>query len=205
MTGVGLSMLRIATLVLALTTPIKTQISCPEDSICVHQDDLATMLKILEERKCLDQTIPVLKTDPILVVTDEDGRVYYSGNDPIPYTLTMDWCNYHIEAEGEINVTVAMKQPKTWGFRFRPKAHLGYLPLRPLVLDNVTAADGVDAGLAVDFVYYKFVNLNAYAGFRSVGVGPGVDITKNFGGMLAYSLSYTEPYHGFYAGISFAF
>ena len=196
--------LLIATIIALAPQPALAQQACPNDSICVERDDLVKMLKVLEERQCLDQTPPTLKMDPIVIVTDEAGRVYYSGDEPIPYTLTLDWCHYSIEAKGKVNATVAMKEPKTWGFRFRPKAHLGYIPLRPL-FDGNTAADGIDAGLAVDFVYYKFLNLNAYAGFRSVGIGPGVDITKNFGGILAYSLAYTEPHHGLYAGIYFAF
>lgn len=187
---------------LLITLPVLGQ-ECPTTAECVERSDLKKIVKLLDERQCLDKTTPSLKLDPVTIVTDSKGRVYYSGSQPRPYTVEMKWCHYTIQAEGSLEVVVAQTEPPTWGFRFRPKAHLGYLPFR--ILREHEFSEVVDAGLAVDFLYWQWVNLNVFAGFRSVGSGIGVDVTDNFGVLVGYGLSYEPPYQSLYSGIYFAF
>lgn len=176
-----------------------------DTEICVEKEDLKKFLQLAKERQCLDDTTPKFTLDGITVVTDQDGRVFYSGADPEkPYKLHMSWCHYEVSGEGEVKLIAAMTEPPTWGFRFRPKAFVGYLPLRAFE-DDAEASDGFDAGLMLDFFYYKWANLNVHAGFRSTGAGFGFDLTKNFGAYLAYAFGWKEPYHQALGSIYFAF
>jgi hypothetical protein len=162
------------------------------------------MVQVLKERKCLDDSPPSFELDPIVIVTDEEGRVFYSGAKPEPYTVKMKWCHYEVEAQGEVKVVAALGEKSEWGFRFRPKAYLGYLLNQPLH-DGNSFNDGVDAGLALDFFHVYWANLNATIGFRSVGGGIGFDLTKNFGCYTGYALSFSDPLHNLAGGVYFAF
>lgn len=159
------------------------------DGVCVAPEDMATLLSLAKEEKCLKTSKPVLKMDPLVIVTDKDGRVYYSGAAPHPYTLTIDWCDYSVKATGKLDVTVAMQQPPEGGFRLRPKAYLGYMLAEPFRSGN-SAKDGIDAGLLIEPLYFHSFNLDLAVGFRSFGGGLGVDITKNFGAYAGYAMSW---------------
>jgi len=163
--------------------------SC-QGGVCMPSKDMAVFLEVLREKRCLKTTKPDFQLDEVVIVTDKDGRVFYSGADPKPYTLTMKWCNYELEASGKVQVVAAMMAPETWGFRFRSKAYLGALPLE-MLRDENEATDGIDAGLMVDFFYYEWVNLNAGVGFRSLGAGVGFDLTNNFGGYVGYAITWS--------------
>ena len=200
---VALGVLSYASAVWAQETP------CQNDStsVCVNREDLKKFLALAKERKCLDDTKPAFQVDPITIITDEDGRVFYSGADPKkPYRLTMTWCQYTIEGTGEVKLLAAMNEPPVWGFRFRPKAYLGYLPSK-LILGDSDFKAGVDAGLQLDFLYYQWVNLNVTAGFRSTGAGLGFDLTKNFGVYAGYAFTWDmQPTpHNVLGSIYFAF
>jgi len=190
-------------------TPAPEEPACvsTDTQVCVDKEDLKKFLQLAQERKCLDETKPDFQLDPIIIITDEEGRVFYTGNDPKkPYKLSMEWCHYKAEAEGDVKVVAAMNEPETWGFRFRPKAYLGYLPLKPLLKDDVKFSEGIDAGLMLDFFYVQWVNVNITAGFRSTGVGVGFDLTKNFGVETGYVFSWSEPMgHSALGSIYFAF
>lgn len=171
------------------------------DGTCVSKKDLAAFLQLAREKKCLGTTKPVYRIDPITIVTDQDGRVYYSGSQPHPWTLKMDWCTYQVEATGHLDVAVAMKVPPEYGFRFRPKAWLGYL-LADAIKDP---ASGIDGGLALDFAYVTSFNLNAMVGVRSAGAGLGVDLTRNFGAYFGWAITWGKWAHNPNAALWFAF
>jgi hypothetical protein len=178
---------------------------CAQGSTCVPPDDLAAMVAVLKEKKCLQTEKPAFTLDPITVITDEKGRIFYTGADPLhPYTLRMKWCSYTAEGTGHTQVIAAVKEPSTWGFRFRPKAYLGYLPAEPLFHDS-SARQGIDAGLMLDFFHVKFANVNAAVGFRSTGLGFGVDVTQNFGVYAGYALAWASWNHNLNSALWFAF
>jgi len=175
---------------------------------CVPDEDLQTLLAAARELRCYKPDsdhyqAPTLEADPITIIVDEDNRVFFSGAEPHPYKLHLKWCETEVEFEGKLNVVAAVQEDPWWGFRFRPKAYLGYLPL--VALESKEGLDGMDAGLLLDFFYVSWFNVNAAVGFRSVGAGFGIDITKNFGGYVGYGLSYQEPYHGVNGALWFAF
>jgi hypothetical protein len=183
----------------------ETPLCSSDDTVCLPETDFEQFVAIAAERRCLETTKPKFEIDNVVVITDLDGRVFYTGADPKrPYKLKMNWCQYEVVAEGKIEVVAAMQEPDTWGFRFRPKAYLGYLPTRLLSTDS-TLSSGIDAGLLLDFFYVEWASLNAAVGFRSVGFDLGVDLTDNFGGYAGYGLGWTQPLHNVSAGVYFAF
>jgi hypothetical protein len=156
---------------------------------CVAPDDMKKIVEVLKERQCLETEKPVYELDPVNVVVDKDGRIFYSGADPHPYTLHMKWCQYDVTAEGKVKVVAAVQEPPTFGFRMRPKAYLGYLLAEPF-RKGKTFKDGIDAGLMLDPFYVKYFNLNVHVGFRAVGVGVGVDIFRSFGAYAGYAVTW---------------
>jgi hypothetical protein len=175
---------------------------------CVPPDDLQKLVEAANELRCYKPDseayeAPQLEADPITIVVDEDGRVFFNGAEPHPYRLTLQWCGTETTFEGKLDVVAAVQEDPRWGFRFRPKAYLGYLPL--VALDSKQGLDGVDAGLMLDFFHVQWFNVNAAVGVRSVGAGVGLDITRNFGAYVGYGLSYQAPHHGLNGALWFAF
>jgi hypothetical protein len=169
---------------------------CPAGKTCVDDADMTTLLQLAKERQCLDTTKPNFDVGSVTIITDREGRIYYSGGDPeSPYKVTMSWCHYEVTAEGKVKVLAAIQEPPTWGFRFRPKAYLGYLILSPLI-ESQSYSDGLDAGLMLDLFYYKLVNFNIQGGVRSAGLGIGLDITANFGGYVGYAVNWSRVLPG---------
>lgn len=182
---------------------VTTECQPSSDTVCVSKADLEKFVAIAEERGCLEKTRPEFKLDEIVVLIDTEGRVFYSGADTRkPYKLVMKWCHYTVEATGKIDLVAAMATPQTSGFRFRPKAYLGYLPFK---LSKGRFNDGIDAGIMVDWFFVDWVNVNATAGFRSVGLGMGADVTAGFGLLVGYGMGWTAPLHNLTTSLWFAF
>jgi hypothetical protein len=179
----------------------QAQAVCGEGATCVSDADMKAFITLLEEKKCLQTTQPTIQLDPVTVVVDKDGRVYYSGADPKPYTLKLSWCTYELIATGKVALTVAKNEPPVWGFRFRPKFAGSYLFVDGF--SSTKAIDGVDVGILWDFLYYKSVNLNASTGFRSIGGGVGLDLFKNMTLYGGYAFSWWTLKHNPSIGIGF--
>lgn len=196
-------------LVLGIPSSTSAQTKC-EGGTCVPDEDLQKMVSVLKEKKCLQNETPKFELDPINIIVDKDGRIFYSGAMPYPYKLRMKWCNYEIEGEGQLKVVAAMNEPSNWGFRFRPKAYISFLlgePFYPVLPteESPVLEDVVDAGVMVDFFHYDFVNLNVAAGYQSFGGGLGFDITANFGAYVGYALTWGEWHHNPNLGVAFGF
>jgi hypothetical protein len=194
-----------AALVAALVTvsvPASAQ-TCAKEQTCVDDADLAIMLKVLRERKCLLETTPVITADPITIVVDRQGRVYGSGSDPKPYTLHVGWCDFAVTAQSQMKTVVAEHVDASWGFRFRPKATFGILGTELLVGERFTNA--LDGGILLEPFYVRSVNVNGYVGVRSVGAGIGFDLTKNFGLNVGYAITWSAWRSNPFASLYFAF
>jgi hypothetical protein len=164
---------------------------------------MKAFIALAEEKKCLQTTQPTIQLDPVTVVVDKDGRVYYSGADPKPYTMKLSWCSYELTATGKVALTVAKNEPPVWGFRFRPKFMGSYLFVDGF--SSSKAIDGVDVGILWDFLYYKAINVNVATGFRSIGGGIGFDWTSNFGAYAGYGFSWWTLKHNPQLGLYFSF
>jgi hypothetical protein len=187
---------------LLATVPISAD-ECSGTSKCVPKEDFDVLLTLLRDKQCQQKTPPTFKLDPVNIVVDQDGRVYYSGSQPHPYTLRMSWCNYDVTATGKVDLVVAKREPPEWGFRFRPKFAGSFLFVD--AFERPTAAEAVDVGILWEFLYWRSLNLNLATGFRSAGVGLGLDLTKNFGAFGGYSFSWWTLRHNPQVGLYFAF
>jgi hypothetical protein len=168
---------------------------------------MQTFLKVLRGKQCLLEEPPEFELDPIQIVTDKQGRIFFSGNDPYPYTLRMNWCSYEVKAEGKVKMVAAMRKPPIWGFRLRPKAYMGILPTESTYAseDPRELRDFVDAGIMLDFLYYDWANLNVAVGYRSTGAGVGVDLMENFGLYSGYAITWGDWHHNANLGLWFSF
>ena len=182
---------------------------CKDPDVCVARKDLDLFLKLAREKKCLVENEPAFELDPINIIVDRDGRVFFSGAEPFPYTLRMAWCDYEVEAKGKVSILAAVREPPTWGFRFRPKAYISALPLEAIWHDtsvsDLKVYDLIDAGVMVDFLYWEWANLNGAVGFRSLGGGIGFDLTSNFGAYAGYGLTWGDWNHNVNVGLWFSF
>lgn len=190
---------------LLFTCRLEAQQPVCTDGVCVSVEDMSTFLHVLEEKKCLLETDPKVTIDPITIVTDKDGRVFYSGGMPHPFTVQVNWCNYNMTAEGNVKLDVAMIVPDVWGFRFRPKVYAGFTVAEPFLEEDLEIQDTIDVGVLFDFLYYDWVNLNAAVGFGSFGGGVGFDITDNAGIYAGYGVTWGDWNHTPVLAISFGF
>lgn len=175
-----------------------------EGGVCVPKEDMKVFVELLKEKRCLLGEKPEFRLDPVNIVVDRDGRIFFSGNNPHPYKLHMKWCTYDVEGEGKVEVLAAVQEPPTYGFRFRPKAYLGVLVLETFRSGN-KVTDALNAGLMLDPIYFEDFNLNFSVGFRAVGVGVGVDIFRSFGAYVGYALAWDGFHHNPEAALWFAF
>lgn len=185
-------------------------VACMDPSVCLPPEDMDVFVKLLREKKCMQETKPEFKLDQVQLFLDRDGRVFYNGAMPHPYKVHVSWCNYEIDATGTLNVFAAVQEPPIWGFRFRPKAYMGFVLAEPFYAvakgePSPDLGDVVDAGLMVDFLHYDFVNLNVALGFQSFGAAVGFDVTKNFGLYGGYGVTWGEWHQSPTAGLWFGF
>ena len=165
------------------------------------QEDLDDLIALVEDQHCMRASNPTFYMGSLTIITDKDGRVYYSGSEPQPLTLRMVWCGYTLEVDVKVDVLVAESKPPVWGFRFRPKFAGSFL-----VLDAIERSpqEGVDVGILWDFLYWHDFNLNVATGYRSAGLGVGYDLTSNFGAYGGYAFSFwtlkSNPQLGLYFG-----
>ncbi len=166
-----------ATLLLLTSGEARAQQACSSPDVCVPQEDFHDFVELLKQQSCRSHTAPVFRLDPITIVADKDGRVYSTGNDPRPYTVTVDWCNYKLDAAGKVPLIVAQELPETGGLRFRAKATLGVLGAE-LWKDP---KNSVDAGVLLEPLFYHDFNVNLYLGAHAFGAGLGLDLTRVVG------------------------
>ena len=179
------------------------QTPCLEGSVCVSPEDMTTVVQLLKDKQCQQTTSPVFILDSINIVVDQSGRIYHSGDEPHPYSLKMNWCNYEVVAKGSVKLVVAKKEPPTWGFRVRPKFAGTFLFWDAFYQDS--ASEAVDVGLLWEFLFWEEFNVNLATGFRSIGAGLGLDLSKNMTLYGGYAFSWWTLKHNPSVGIGFSF
>ena len=75
-------------------------------------------------------------------------------------------------------------------FRLRVRAQIGILIPELIKTFTGNVQSFWDGSLGLDFFHFKTANVAIYAGVRSVGIGPGIDLTKNFGITSGYAFVY---------------
>ena len=191
------------TFLLTLATPAPAEgTECDIGSACIPDEDLRDMVEALREKQCLLENEPHLDIGAVELITDKDGRVYYSGAAPVPLRARLVWCSYEVEFSGDVKVVVAREVPPEWGWRYRLKFAGSYLPLDAIEREP---QDGVDVGLLWEFLYWRDLNLNLATGFRSAGLSVGYDLTNNFGAFGGYAFSFWTMRSNPQAGLYFSF
>jgi hypothetical protein len=156
-------------------------VGCPEGYTCLPDAQYATVYAKLEELAQIEEGVPTVSFEaPLVVVTDDQGRVFSNstGDQLIPGTV--EWGHMSADLKLVVDVDVRQKETPQAGFRARPKASFGVIPLAFRIEDP---AQMVDVGLGLDFLYFRKYNLNAYLGSRSFGVDVGFDVFQNSGVM----------------------
>lgn len=179
------------------------QDACPEGKVCVDQESMQALLQLARDQKCRTEQAPKVTTDDVTIVVDRMGRVYGSGTGARPFTVKMDWCNYQLEAKTELKVSAAQRVEPDWGFRLRLKPTFGFL-VTEAFRSNTKFHDTLDAGVLIEPFYLYSANVNAYLGLRSVGIGLGLDVTKNMTIYLGYSMTWGSWRSSPYLGVGFS-
>lgn len=176
----------------------------PPYSLCLAEDEKDLFLESLKELRSIKESKAVLKLKgEIVVVRDWQDRVYVNGGaaKPVEATLTLgDTISRDMQIQLPVQVYYRPK-PSDPMFRLRVRAQAGLL--LPMIWRD--SKGGWDAGLGWDFFHYDVLNVAAYTGVRSAGGGVGVDLTKNFGPYVGYSLVYDGLASGAMAGCYFSF
>ncbi len=176
----------------------------PPFSLCLEPGDAKTVVESLKELRGIKESKAELRfKEDIVLVRDWQDRVYINGGEakPVDATLTLgDTVSRDMQVQLPVQVYYRPKPPDPI-FRLRVRAQAGILV--PVVWKD--SKHGWDAGLSWDFVHYDIFNLAAYTGVRSAGAGVGMDLTRNFGPYVGYSLVYDGLTSGLMAGAYMSF
>lgn len=187
-----------------------TPAPAPSDSAgkCLTPQQLAEMKAGLEELDGIHKAPAVVTSpDAIVIIQDWTGRVYTNGGQTNPIRL-------HLQLGPTVSRDMALTlptqvyvrpKPEDPMFRLRVRAQAGVL--LPQLVNSLSGNKEAfwDAGIGWDFFHYKAVNVAAYTGVRSLGGGVGLDLTRNFGPYLGYSLIYDGFKSSAQAGVYFSF
>tara|TARA_B100000745_G_scaffold291970_2_gene232375 strand:- start:3517 stop:4089 length:573 start_codon:yes stop_codon:yes gene_type:complete len=147
------------------------------DPVCIPDDTYQLIEQKLEELEVIETSPPQVDIhDAFTIVVDTDGRTYLNGSEEQPLSGTVSWG--HVQSDIELSVVSEVYQttPKTWGLRYRPKAHISLLPL------NMRDPYYVyDLGYSADVFHIRDFNLNVSVGVRGSGIGIGYDVFPNSG------------------------
>lgn len=200
--------------VLSLTNPstVLAQNECapPPGGVCLSAEQRDEVKRALEELKDIhDSKAQVTFETPIVIVREWDGRVYVNGGEKVPLRLRLRIGN-HVDRDLMATVDTMVhyrNEPPDPMFRLRWRAHFGVLhpQLVEAVKADVDVDDAFDAGIGFDFFHVDVFNLSAHLGVRSVGITPGIDLTKNFGTYVGYALAYDGFRSGVTTGLYFSF
>jgi len=203
------------------TSPKPEQPSCPQELLesgggRLTKGQKDTLVKAIRELDDIHESKAEVEfKEPIVIVRDWEDRVYVNGGEKKPIKMKLK-IGKHVDRDMEVQLPIRVyyrEEPPDPPFRFRVRFQAGVLV--PEAIRSIrNAADDddktgleefLDAGLSWDFLHYDALNLAIYTGVRSVGIGPGVDLTKNFGLYAGYSFVYSDLGHSLQTAVYFAF
>jgi hypothetical protein len=180
----------------------------PAGGKCLTKDQLENIQKALLELDKLHKSPAVVTSpDSVVIIQDWDGRVYTNGGQTNPIRLKLqlgDTVNRDMALTLPTQVYYRPQPPDPM-FRLRVRAQAGILV--PELIRTVTGDKQSfwDAGIGWDFFHWNAFNVAAYTGVRSFGGGVGMDVTRNFGPYVGYSLVYDGWRSSVQTGIYFSF
>jgi hypothetical protein len=165
----------------------------PCEGKCLTQAQIDKLKKALDELDDLHRSPAIVEfQEPIVVIRDWDGRVYVNGGSDKPIPM-------RIRIGKSIDRSMAVTVDSRIWYRPRPEPPIFWLKIKAqaglLALETVKTTSGDsqtfwDAGVSWDFMHFGSLNLAVFTGVRSAGIGPGIDLTKNFGAYVGYSFVY---------------
>lgn len=194
----------------AADDPPPASVECvpPPGGKCLTKEQLDGVKKALEELDKIHKSPAVVTTeDKIVIVSDWDGRVYVNGGTTVPLRLK-------VRIGDTIDRDMLMTLPAVVNYRPKPPDPMFRLRIRAqagvFVPELVMTATGnkqnfLEAGMGWDFFHLGPVNAAAFTGVRSFGGGLGVDLTRNFGPYVGYSLVYDGWRSSVQTGVYFSF
>jgi ribosomal protein L31E len=183
----------LALFVLLFSNLASAQDCVPCDGKCLTPDQVEKLREAVKELKDIHESPTTIEfQDIIVIIRDLDGRVYVNGGFKKPLRLKVR-IGKHVDRD--VLATVESRiwyrpEPESPMFRLRIRAQAGILI--PEMIKTISGDEKQfwDGGVGWDFFHIGDVNLAAFTGVRSAGIGPGVDITKNFGVHAGYAVVY---------------
>lgn len=181
----------------------------PPGGKCLTKEQFDGVKQALEELDKIHKSPAVVTTkDKIVVVSDWDGRVYVNGGTTAPLRMS-------VRVGDTVDRDVLMTLPAVVNYRPKPPDPMFRLRIRAqvgiLVPELIMTATGdknaqffVDGGIGWDFFHLGPVNVAAYTGVRSLGGGLGLDLTRNFGPYVGYSMVYDGWRSSVHTGVYFS-
>jgi hypothetical protein len=170
------------------TASLAQEEACPPQyGACLTEEQRERILMAVEELDSIHGAPMTMEfRDPIVIVRDWQDRVYVNGGEgkPIRVRVTV---GETVERDMEVVLPVKTffrpAPPEPW-FEFRTRFRASAAVLVPEMARS--AADGSletfwDFGLDLDFLKVGDFNGAVHVGSAGAGVGPGFDVTKNFG------------------------
>lgn len=197
-------------------------VACPKEvlesgGICLtkaQRDKLSEA--VLELQDIHGSKAEIELQEPIVIVRDWEDRVFINGGKKKPIKLKLR-VGKHVDRDLEVQLPIQVfyrEEPPDPMFRLRIRAQLGVLvPQLVKTVEGATFGDQNDlepfwdAGIGWDFFHIQDLSLNvaAYTGIRSAGLGAGLDLTKNFGVYAGYGITYDGWSHTLLTSVYFAF
>jgi hypothetical protein len=185
----------------------------PSYKVCLTEDQQKKVVDSLKELKDIKESKAELEfTEPIIIIVDWEQRIYINGGEKKPLELKLklgDTIRRDLAVQLPIKVSYR-EEPPDPPFRFRLRAQAGLLV--PEIIRSIRDEQfelPYDLGVGIDWVHYEAFNLAFYIGTLGFGLGPGIDITKNFGVTANFVVKYESIYPDFEptvnTGIYFAF
>lgn len=175
----------------------------PCDGKCLSKDRIEKLLRAIDELDDIHKSAARIEfIDPIVIIRDWDGKIYVNGGTGKPIRLKIKIGRY---VDRDMLTTVDSRvwyrpQPEPPMFRLRIRAQAGIL-----IPELVRGMTFWDAGVGWDFFHIGAFNVSAFTGVMSSGIGPGIDITKNFGVYAGYSFMYDGMRSSAFASAYFSF
>jgi hypothetical protein len=181
---------------------------CPSGYKCVPEEVAARQAAALKEYLCLQNSAgPLIELQPMVVLLAEDGTI------SLPPALegSMKWCAWEYGLTAPLKVTLAKKAgagaaapaEPVWGFY--PRWRAGLLLAPTVALDDGASKDSAwEPALLFQAFHFKAFHLNAHAGWRSGGLGLGLDLTRNLDVSAGVAVRWSSLSLAPFAGLSLA-
>ena len=192
----------------------------PDGGTCLTKEEKEKASKALKELKNIKESPAEIQfNDPVIIIIDWEDRVFINGGEKNPIKLKLKLGTIDRDLEATLPIQVAFREkPPDPIFRLRVRASIGLLVPQAIQNIGIAAKDTGEpfqpfwsGGVDLDFFHLDWFNVAAHVGVRNFAIGPGVDLTKNFGIMSGYGLIYpfftddSEWQHTLYTSTYFSF